>query len=113
MGSRFLESLEALYEAGPEKLPEDEVIALKTWAEKSLIRIKAGGIEGDFRRAELLPALLEHYFRIRGMWYRGPKESFRYLKETRPYLHLAFEQALKPNASVATIEALVKLANVE
>lgn len=107
MGDRFLQKLKEIFEKGPKKLPEDEINALKTWANKAIERIRAGGIEGDFRRAELIPALLEHVFTIQCLWYRGPKESLRWLKANRPSLYEKFEAALKPAAHISTLEALV------
>jgi len=34
------------------------------------LRMRRSDIEGNFRRAWLLTALLEDYFRLRGMWYQ-------------------------------------------
>lgn len=109
----FFTRLEKIFQAGPEKLRADEIQALLTWHEKALARIRAGGIQGNLRRAELIPALLEHLFTTRGIWYRGPKASFLWLRENHEELYRAFERALEPNASMATIEKLVALANAE
>jgi len=107
LGDRFLRKLDEIFKKGPKRLPQDEITALRTWANKAMDRIKAGGIEGDFRRAELLPALLEHAFTTQGLWYRGPKESLKWIKINRPLLYSKFETALKPGAEISDLEALV------
>lgn len=111
--TRFFAQLEKIHQAGPKKLRADEIQALRTWHEKALARIQAGGIQGNLRRAELVPALLEHFFTTKGEWYRGPKASFQWLKEFRPDLYEAFEEALAPGASLSTLERLVSLVNEE
>ena len=65
-------------------------------------------IEGNFRRHWLLTALIEDYFLIRGLWYRGPKESFIWLKLNEPKLFEIYERALKPNASLEVLAELVE-----
>jgi ribosomal-protein-serine acetyltransferase len=111
--TRFFERLEKIHQAGPKKLRADEIRALRAWHEKALARIRIGGIQGDHRRAELVPALLEHFFTTRGEWYRGPKASFQWLSLNRPDLYAAFEKALKPNADFSELERLVSLINEE
>lgn len=107
--TQFFARLEMIYQAGPKKLRADEIQAIRTWHEKALARIRIGGIQGNLRRAELVPALLEHFFTTRGEWYRGPKASFQCLKENDAELYQAFETALEPNASLAVLEKLVSL----
>ena len=109
----FFARLEKIFQAGPKKLRKDEIQALRTWHEKAIARIRAGGIQGNLRRSELIPALLEHFFTTRGEWYRGPKASFQWLKEHRPDLYDGFERALEPNASVEGMESLVNAINAE
>jgi predicted nucleotidyltransferase len=109
LGQEFFKKLEEIYKKGPTKLVETNVHALRLWARKSLERIKLGGIEGNFRRAEILPALLEHYFTTRGRWYEGPKTSFCILKEEQPKIYELFERAFEPNAPISTIENLIEL----
>src|SRR4051794_38471595 len=74
-----LEGIAKLFQAGPKKLPADEIEARKTWARKMLARARQGDTEGDYRRSWLLMALLEDYFVIRGDWYHGPKKALRWL----------------------------------
>ena len=108
LGTHFLSRLDEIYLAGPKKLAHDEVQARKVWARKMLDRAKAGDTEGNFRRAWLVTALLEDHFAVCGEWYRGPKESLKWLQENRPALYQHFEAALVPGASLAAIEALVR-----
>jgi predicted nucleotidyltransferase len=109
LGSRFLERLRAIDAAGPKPLPLDEIQALKVWARKMVDRSRAGDIEGNFRRVWLLTALLEDYFLIRGTWYRGPKESLRWLERNDPAVGSAYRAALEPGAELSTLEDLVTL----
>jgi predicted nucleotidyltransferase len=106
-GRRFLQRLQELYEAGPEKMRDDQLQALQLWSLKALARIKQGGIEGNFRRMELIPALLEQYFTTRGEWYLGPKASLRWLKTHQPNVYKAFDEALQPSSSDAALENVV------
>lgn len=108
-GKEIFRKLEEIYNKGPAPMSEDKVHALRLWARKSLERIKEGGLEGNFRRAEFLPALLEHYFTTRNQWFEGPKTSFRILKEKNPELYVAFVKALEPNAPISAYDHLVRV----
>ena len=108
LATQFLSRLEQIYKTGPKKLPPDEIQARKVWAGKMLNRARAEDAEGNFRRAWLLTALLEDYFAIRGEWYRGPKESLKWLQINQPKLFEAYDQALKPASPLSTLEALAK-----
>ena len=109
IGTRFLKALDELYSRGPEKLPPDEVQARIVWASKMLERARQEDIEGNYRRAWLLMALVEDYFLIRGLWYSGPKKALAWLAKNNPQVYAAYEKALKPNAELTDIEDLVKL----
>ncbi|AUH50522.1 nucleotidyltransferase domain-containing protein [Chromobacterium sp. ATCC 53434] len=105
--SRFLDGLEALHAAGPQRLPDDELQARRDWAHKMAARIQRGDVEGDYRRAWLLMALLEDYFALRGLWFEGPKKALRWLALHDEDSRRAFELALKPNAGCEAIARLV------
>jgi hypothetical protein len=107
--TRFLAALEALHQRGPRPLPPDELAVLRSWAWKMNARLKRGDLEGNYRRAWLLTALLEDYFHLRGHWFEGPKRSFLWLAEHDPAAHAAFERALAPGAPASAIEALVTI----
>jgi hypothetical protein len=109
-GTRFLERLDVLYAQGPGTPPADEVTALRQWAWKMLDRAARADPEGNFRRAWLLTALLEDYFRIRGLWYAGPKQGLAYLHVHEPALSPLFEAALVPGASLAVVAAAIEAA---
>lgn len=109
----FFARLERRFREGPRKLPADEIAALRTWHQKALDRIRLGGIQGNLRRFELVPALLEHYFTTRGEWYRGPKASFLWLKQNRSELYATFERAFEPAAAVTALEDLVARVDLE
>jgi hypothetical protein len=109
-GAALLERLDALYARGPEPLAADEIAALRQWAWKMLERAARADAEGNFRRAWLLTALLEDYFRMRGLWYPGPKQALAYLRIHEPALSSLFEAALVPGATLAVVEAAVTAA---
>lgn len=98
--------LEARFAKGPTLLREDELRAIRAWHDKAIERIRLGGLQGDFRRGELVARLLEDYFLMRGHWYLGPKASFLALSKERPDLLSLFETALAESATLADIEAL-------
>jgi hypothetical protein len=79
----------------------------RTWARKMLARIARGDIEGDYRRAWLLTALLQDYFELRGLWFAGPKEGLAWLAANDAGAYAAVEAALKPGAGVAAIARAV------
>lgn len=106
-GRRLIERAEGLLKRGPEPLPPDERKALSDWAQKMLVRMTRGDAEGDYRRIWLLTDLLPDYFRLRGLWYRGPGKSFAWLAEHDPAAHAAFLSALAPGAQDAAIQRLV------
>ena len=106
-GERFLNALEALYQAGPEPLSKDEIEARIVWAHKMLARASRGDTEGDYRRVWLLQALLEDFFHARGLWYEGPKKALRWLSRNDDRTLLAFRAALRPGATLGDISALV------
>lgn len=108
-GDRLLERLDGIYDAGPPPWANDERAACRAWADKMLLRIARGDIEGDYRRVMLLYQLLEDYFRARDLWYEGPKASFTWLAAHAPETRDAFRTALKPGADLAAIQTLVRL----
>lgn len=103
----FLNRIEELFQLGPKPLPADEIAAIKVWAHKMLARVERSDPEGNYRRVWLLTALLEDYFRIRGLWYEGPKKSLRWLKQFDLASHDALCLALEPNASHAALSLVV------
>jgi hypothetical protein len=103
----FLNFLNQIHSRGPIPLPNDELVARRIWARKMQARIERGDAEGNFRRVWLLTALLEDYFHLRGQWYEGPKRALQWLAQHDPETRAAFERALEPNATMATIRRLV------
>ncbi|MFL9870233.1 nucleotidyltransferase domain-containing protein [Paraburkholderia megapolitana] len=106
-GDKVLRETKALFDAGPEEVPAAELLVRKVWAEKMLERAAKGDVEGNYRRHWLLCTLLEDYFAARGEWYLGPKRSFRALSETAGEHFGLFEAALKPDASLAAVRAVI------
>ncbi|MBI3554870.1 MAG: nucleotidyltransferase domain-containing protein [Deltaproteobacteria bacterium] len=108
-GKRLIARANELFKAGPEPLPATELNSLRTWIGKMLGRISRGGpedVEANFRRTWLLHDLLELYFKLRGTWYLGPRESFAWLRANDPASYKAFENALVPEASRGAVRIL-------
>jgi PAS domain-containing protein len=111
LATRILAGVEAAFQAGPKPLAEHDRRSRIAWMHKMVGRIVGRGaddIEADYRRAWLLMQILEDYFQLCGRWYRGPKESFLWLKVHEPETHAAFAVALTPGADLAAIRALVE-----
>ncbi|HYD81049.1 MAG TPA: nucleotidyltransferase domain-containing protein [Paucimonas sp.] len=105
----FLEALDQIHAAGPESLPADELAAIRAWPAKMLARIGRDDIEGNYRRVWLLTTLLEDYFRLRRLWYQGPKKSLQWLVANDPKAYGAFAAALRPGASDESIAELAEI----
>ncbi len=72
-----------------------------------LARSKKGDIEGNFRLHWLLYELLNSYFRLRDLWYLGPKEGFTWLKENDSDIYRDFDFALMPGSDIINLENLI------
>ena len=104
----LLERIDALDQKGPSPLPEGENEMIRVWYAKMLARIAAGDLESKYRRVELLYQALDNYFKLRGLWYRGPKAGLPWLARHDPETHAAFARALDPHASSEDLRALVQ-----
>lgn len=107
LGNTLLQKIHTIFNAGPAPTPEWEKHEINQWILKMFDRAKQDDIEGNFRRHWLLHDLLECYFKLRNLWYLGPKESFKTLKQNDPATYVAFEKALKNEASFESIELLI------
>ena len=108
IGTNFLKQLQEVFKSGPKQLPPDEIQARKLWARKMLVRAKSDDIEGKYRKIWLVTALLEDYFRIRGLWYLGAKESLRWLRGNDPETYSCFEVALRNTDDLNAIQSAVE-----
>lgn len=95
----------AFEKQGPPPLADES--AMRAWYPKMLARIAPGDVEARYRRAWLLFDALEAWFRLRGRWYRGPKESLAFLLAHEPGAHATFARALDPAATEDDLAALV------
>lgn len=107
IGNDLLDKVKAIFKAGPPATPNWEKHEISTWVMKMLDRAKQSDIEGNFRRHWLLHDLLECYFKLRDIWYLGPKESFQWLWHNDTPTYTAFDEALRPNADFDVIEKLI------
>lgn len=108
IGDFLLTKIKKLYKEGPKKTPDWERNEIKIWVEKMLNRSIVNDIEGNFRLHWLLYDLLECYFKLRDLWYLGPKESFKWLKENDLTTYEAFDKALKLSTRIQDVNDLVK-----
>jgi hypothetical protein len=104
----LLERVDALDQEGPPLLPEGEDEMVRVWYAKMLVRIARGDLESKYRRVELLFQALENYFKLRRLWYRGPKAGLPWLARHDPETHTAFARALEPQASLENLRALIQ-----
>jgi hypothetical protein len=104
----LIERIVALDEEGPPPLPPGESEMVHIWCAKMLERITRDDLESRYRRVELLFQALENYFKLRGLWYRGPKAGLPWLAKHDPNTHEAFARALEPHASLADLRLLVQ-----
>lgn len=107
-GQTLMERIRAFEAKGPKPLDATAEESLRVWYGKMLERIARGDLEASYRRTWLLFDALESYFRLRTLWYRGPKQSFAWLQKNDPEGHAAFARALAPSASFEDISALVQ-----
>ena len=105
--SKLLVRVAEFERRGPRALPVDEEATLRAWFPKTLERIARDDVEARYRRAWLLVDALEAWFHLRGRFYRGPKQSFAWLKDHEPAVHATFERALAPGATADDLAALV------
>lgn len=108
LGDDILTKVKEIYNLGPPKLPDFEKKLIITWSNKMLNRAKLQDIEGNFRRHWLLYDLLEAYFQLRDAWYLGPKESFQWLNKHDKKTYQLFDEALKMNAKLSSLEKLIQ-----
>ncbi len=107
IGDDLLNKVKSLFRDGPSNTPAWEKHEINTWVMKMFDRAKQQDIEGHFRRHWLLYDLLECYFKLRDLWYLGPKESFQWLKNNDSKTYMAFDEALKPDASLNELKTLI------
>lgn len=107
-GTALLERVRALFAKGPAPLADDDRTARVVWAHKMLDRIRGNrGAEADYRRISLITQALEDYFELRGLWFRGPKVAFPWLRAHDDDAQRAFETAMQPGAGIDALVALV------
>lgn len=107
LGETLLQKIHSIFSAGPIQTPAWEKHEISNWIMKMFQRAKQHDIEGNFRRHWLLHDLLECYFKLRNLWYLGPKESFRWLKNNDLSTYITFDKALKKDAGYEEIELLI------
>lgn len=108
VGNDLLQKIQLIYESGPPKTPAWEKHEIPAWLNKMVQRGKEEDVEGNFRLHWLLHDSLECYFKMRDLWYLGPKESFKWLRENDEIAYQAFDAALESSAHINKIADLIK-----
>src|SRR5258708_20945605 len=103
----LIERVTALDQQGPPPLPEGEDEMVRVWYAKMLGRIARGDLESKYRRVELLFQALENYFKLRGLWYRGPKAGLPWLAGHDQGTHASVAPAFAPQAAVEDLRVRV------
>lgn len=106
-GKYFLDKVCVKYETGPEPVPADSRKHLEEWSKHMLERAAGNGIEANYRRVSLPCELLEIYFKLRDIWYLGPKNSFSWLKENDMQAFCLFEKSFSNPANMEVLTRLV------
>lgn len=106
-GRLFLDKVYSKYESGPEPVTEDSRQHLEEWSRHMLGRAAGSGLEANYRRVSLPCELLEIYFKLRNLWYRGPRNSFHWLKENDYTTYCLFEQSFSHPADMGVLARLV------
>jgi uncharacterized protein len=109
LATKLLKKIDEIFNAGPIPTPEWESALISSWLQKMFQRSALKDIEGNYRRHWLLFDCLESYFKLRNLWYHGPKESFNWLETYDRKVYLAFEKALSTNAKEVDIKNLIEL----
>lgn len=113
LATNLLNKVEKIFESGPTPIPEWEAQLIITWMQKMYQRSKLGDIEANYRHHWLLFDCLESYFKLRNLWYLGPKESFSWLKIHDKKAYSAFEKALAIGAKDSAIKRLINIVTFE
>ena len=79
-GQALIAAVHKELEKGPKPLSDKDKAHTVAWVDKMIRRAELNDIESHYRRTWLQFELLEIYFQWRGLWYQGPKKSFRYLQ---------------------------------
>lgn len=107
-GTDFLIKLKSATKKKYKPLPASEIKVRQVWLHKMYDRISQGDIEGNYRRTELLSALIVEYFNIRKKRYWGSKKGFFYLKKNDPATHRLYERLLKDPLNLDLLKKLVE-----
>jgi hypothetical protein len=103
----LLAALDALHDAGPAPLPDDERRMRRVWAHKTLARIARDDLEARLRRHQLLAQVLEDRHALANAWFPGPKSALATLAREFPLLHATLAAALASDAGIPALRALV------
>ena len=111
VGDDLIAAAKSIYAAGPVLTPKYEKRQIIAWRKKMFERSLGEDVESNFRLHWVLHDSLECYFKLRDLWYLGPKESFKWLQGNDFPAYQAFQEALEPNAGIQSIENLIKIVN--
>lgn len=104
-GTALVRRIDRLVKKPFQARPQFEIKVLKVWAQKQIERCRVGDIQGFFRRAEFLTALVEHYFFIRQKRFLGPKEGLVWIENHDPKVFKLIQRALKHPGQLSYLKA--------
>lgn len=104
-GTELLKRLDKLLNKPFKRYPKYEINVLKVWAQKQLDRCRIDDIQGFFRRAEFLAALVDHYFYIRQKRFLGPKEGFAWIEANDKKTYELIKLALQYSTNLSHLKA--------
>lgn len=105
---KLMGRIEEIYKRGPSPLSEPETMFLKNWLSKMLLRTIKGDVEGNYRLHMLLTDCLESYFKLRNIWYQGPKQALQWLQAYDANAYELFSRALRREAWYEEVKALIE-----
>jgi uncharacterized protein len=103
-GTKLLGRLDRLLKMPFKPVPSYEIDVVKIWAQKELERCRMNDIQGFFRRAEFLAALVDHYFMVRQKRFLGPKEGFTWIAENDSLTFQRLKRALKYPTNISFLK---------
>ncbi|HWO08378.1 MAG TPA: nucleotidyltransferase domain-containing protein [Polyangiaceae bacterium] len=107
-GTALLANVQSFHDGGPKPMAEDARRVAVLWSGKMLERFRDEcGLEASYRRMQLFTQSLEDYFALRGLWFKGAREAFEWLRQHDAPAHEQFERAARNDAKHRDFTSLV------
>ena len=113
LGDKIIKAVNEMYLMGPAKTPDWEKKDIKNWLYKMSLRAKSDTLISSYRKNWLIFTSLEYYFRLRDLWYMGPRKSFSWLKDNDFETYQLFEKVLAKSNDILIDELTCRVTNCE